>query len=58
MDEPKRSPGRPRIDNGESAHLHIRISEDRKARYEAAAKRAGKKVAAWAKGVLDRASRR
>lgn len=58
MDEPKRPRGRPPVDNGESAHLHIRISEDRKARYEAAAKRAGKKVAEWVKGVLDRASRR
>ena len=58
MDEPKRSPGRPRIDNGESDHLHIRVSTERKARYEAAAAKAGKKLAAWVKAVLDRASKR
>lgn len=58
MDKPKRPRGRPPLDNGETDRLEIRLSPDRKALYAAAAERAGKALAAWIKGVLDRASRR
>lgn len=58
MDQPKRPPGRPPVDNGETDHLHMRVSKDRKDRWEAAAGRAGKTLSAWVKAVLDRASRR
>ena len=57
-DTPKRPRGRPPIDNGETERYELRLSKDRLTRYEGAAERAGKKLAAWIKGVLDRASRR
>jgi hypothetical protein len=56
MNAPKR--GRPPIENGERLYLTVRVSEDRKARYEAAAKRAGEALSAWVKRILDRASKR
>lgn len=46
------------MDNPETDRLEIRVAPDRKARYEAAAARAGKALSAWAKAVLDRASKR
>lgn len=36
----------------------IRVSPERKARYEAAAERRGKTLSGWIKAVLDRASKR
>lgn len=54
---PKRPRGRPPIDNGEGERYELRLSEERLKRYRAAADRAGKVLAAWIKGVLDRASR-
>jgi predicted HicB family RNase H-like nuclease len=58
MEKLKRPRGRPPVDNGESLYLTIRVSEARKASYEAAAKRAGEALSAWVKRILDRASRR
>lgn len=58
MNAPKRGRGRPPVENGERLFLTIRISEARKAAYEAAAKRAGEALSAWVKRVLDRSSRR
>ena len=58
MDAPKRGRGRPPVENGERLYLTIRVSEARKASYEAAAKRAGEALSAWVKRILDRASRR
>lgn len=58
MTEAKRPRGRPRIDNGEEERYELRLSAERRERYESAAERAGKKLAAWIKAVLDRASRR
>ena len=55
---PKRPRGRPPIDNGETERYELRLSKDRLERYTEAAGRAGKTLAAWIKGVLDRASRR
>jgi hypothetical protein len=55
---PKRPRGRPPIDNGESERYELRLSRDRLARYTAKAAEVGKPLAAWIKGVLDRASRR
>lgn len=55
---PKRPRGRPPIDNGETERYELRLSKERLERYGAAAEKAGKKLAAWIKGVLDRASRR
>jgi predicted HicB family RNase H-like nuclease len=37
--------------------FQFRLREEQKSRYEAAARKAGKALAAWIKGVLDRASR-
>lgn len=36
----------------------MRVSKERLAAYTAAAERAGMKLAAWVKGVLDRAAKR
>lgn len=59
MKEPAKRPrGRPPSDNGEEERYEMRLSMERLERYQAAADRAGKKLAAWIKGVLDRASRR
>jgi len=58
MDAPKKGRGRPPVENGERLYLTIRISEARKALYEAAAKRAGETLSAWVKRVLDRSSKR
>ena len=59
MKEPAKRPrGRPAIDNGETERYELRLSKDRLERYRAASERAGKALAAWIKGVLDRASRR
>ena len=54
----KRPRGRPQVENGERLYLTIRVSEARKALYEAAAKRAGETLSAWVKRLLDRASKR
>lgn len=56
MDAPKR--GRPPIEEPEDERLEIRLSKRRKGTYKAAADRKGVPVGAWAKAVLDRASRR
>ena len=56
-DEPKRPRGRPAVSNGERLYLTIRISEERKARYERAAAKVGETLSAWVKRVLDRNSR-
>lgn len=53
----KRPRGRPPVQNGERLYLTIRISEERKARYERAATKAKETLSAWVKRVLDRASR-
>ena len=54
--ETKRPRGKPK---GEPHTVfQFRLKEEQKARYEAAAHRAGKALAAWIKGVLDRASKR
>lgn len=54
----KRPRGRPPVENPETARYELRLSPERLERYTAAAERAGKKLAAWIKGVLDRASKR
>ena len=59
MKEPAKRPrGRPPIDNGETERYELRLSTERLERYTAAAGRAGKTLAGWIKGVLDRASKR
>jgi predicted HicB family RNase H-like nuclease len=58
MDQPKRTRGRPPVEDGEKLYLTIRVSEERKAKYERAAQKAKATLSAWIKGVLDRASRR
>jgi predicted HicB family RNase H-like nuclease len=57
MPEAKRR-GRPPLENPEDERYELRLSKDRLERYTKAAERAGKKLSAWMKGVLDRASRR
>jgi predicted HicB family RNase H-like nuclease len=46
------------VDNPESERYELRLSPERLKRYSEAAGRAGKVLAAWIKGVLDRASKR
>jgi predicted HicB family RNase H-like nuclease len=59
MKEPEKRPrGRPPVDNGETERYELRLSKERLARYAAKAEETGKTLAAWIKGVLDRASRR
>lgn len=54
--ETKRPRGKPR---GEPHTVfQFRLRESQKALYEAAAARVGKPLAAWIKGVLDRAAKR
>lgn len=54
----KRPRGRPRVENPEDERYELRLCKDRRERYEHAAAKAGKALAAWIKGVLDRAARR
>ena len=54
----KRGRGRPPVDDPETERYELRLSKTRLERYTGAAERAGKKLAAWKKGVLDRASKR
>lgn len=56
MEQPKKSIGRPVMENGERLYLTIRISEERKVRYERAASKAKESLSAWVKRLLDRAS--
>lgn len=59
MSEPSKRPrGRPPVENPETERYELRLSKERLARYAAKAEAAGKTLAAWIKGVLDRASRR
>lgn len=58
MKQPKRPPGRPKSDNPEDERYELRLSKDRLRLYTEAAERAGKVMAAWMKGVLDRAAKR
>ena len=55
----RKSPGRPKlpVDEGERLYLTIRISAERKARYERAAEKAKETLSGWVKRILDRASR-
>lgn len=53
----KRGRGRPPLENGERLYLTIRVSEERKSRYERAATKVKESLSAWVKRVLDRASR-
>lgn len=53
----KRPRGRPPEEGGERLFLTIRISAERKARYERAATKAKETLSAWVKRLLDRASR-
>jgi len=55
---PKRGRGRPPIADPETERFEMRLTPARKAAYEAAAARRGKPVGAWAKAVLDRASKK
>jgi predicted HicB family RNase H-like nuclease len=58
MEQPKKRPrGRPPIENPESERFEIRVTPERKARYERAAARKKETLSAWAKKVLDRSSR-
>lgn len=54
----KRPRGRPPVEEPEDQRYELRLSTARLERYTAAAEGAGKKLASWIKGVLDRAARR
>ena len=59
MDQLKKRPrGRPPIDNPETERFEIRLTPERKARYERAAAKLKLALSAWAKRVLDRACKR
>lgn len=49
--------GAPVKENAERLYLTIRISEERKARYQRAADKCKETLSAWVKRLLDRASR-
>lgn len=53
----KKPRGRPPVEDGETRWMTFRLSEERLARYGRAAKKAGENLSAWAKKVLDRASK-
>jgi predicted HicB family RNase H-like nuclease len=53
----KKPRGAPVKENGEKLYLTIRISKERKARYERAAAKAKESLSAWVRRLLDRASR-
>lgn len=53
----RRRKGRPPIDSPDDQRYEMRLSEDRRKRYERAAAKAGLALAAWIKRVLDRAAR-
>lgn len=55
--EPKKARGRPPLEGGERRWLTLRVSDERLARYGKAAAKAGLKLSAWVKKMLDRASR-
>jgi len=57
MNEPKRPRGAPVKENGEKLYLTIRISAERRARYQRAATKAKETLSAWVRRLLDRASR-
>jgi len=57
MDKPKRPRGRPPVDDPQDERYELRLSKGRLARYQKAADKAGKLLAAWMRAVLDRASR-
>jgi hypothetical protein len=44
-------------ENGEKLYLTIRISAERRARYQRAATKAKETLSAWVRRLLDRASR-
>jgi predicted HicB family RNase H-like nuclease len=54
----KRPRGRPPVANPEDERYELRLSKDRRERWEAAAEKAGKALAAWIKAVCDRAAKR
>jgi hypothetical protein len=58
MTQTKRPRGRPPLENPETERYELRLSKDRRERWEAAAGKAGKALAAWIKAVCDRASKR
>lgn len=58
MDQVKKPRGRPAVEDGERLYLTVRVSVERKARYERAAAKAKESLSAWVKGVLDRAAKR
>lgn len=55
--KPKRR-GRPPVDNPSSEQVHIRVTPEKKATWEAAASRAGATLSAWIARILDRAAKR
>ena len=57
-DAQKRPRGRPPVEEPEDQRYELRLSTARRTRWEGAAGRAGKALAAWIKAVCDRASRR
>jgi predicted HicB family RNase H-like nuclease len=58
MDKTKRTKrGRPPIENPETERFEIRLTPERKSRYEKAAAKAKTPLGTWAKKVMDRNSR-
>lgn len=58
MEQPKKRRGRPAVENGERRWLTLRVSDERLAKYQSAADRAGETLSAWVKRLLDRGSRK
>jgi uncharacterized protein (DUF1778 family) len=57
MKQPKKRPrGRPPVENPRTERINWRVTPERKARYERAAKKAGKGLTPWLDDVADDAS--
>jgi predicted HicB family RNase H-like nuclease len=57
MDQSKRKPGRPPVENGERRWLTLRVSDERLSKYQRASDKAKESLSAWVKRILDRASK-
>lgn len=57
MKQAKKRRGRPPVDNPRSARINWRVTEERKARYEKAAKKADKPLTGWLDEIADDASK-
>lgn len=56
MEKPKKPRGRPKVKNPETERINLRVTPERKQRYEKAADRHDKSLSRWMKDLADNAS--